>query len=340
MRLIRSAKGEGPSLVEYYTNAPPFAILSHTWDDPSHEVLYKDLLDDTYRTKAGYQKVWFCREQTARHDLNHFWIDSICIDKQSTVELSEAINSMFRWYQQADICYAYLADVSMSNLSLTNGQDWPQSLKDQFCRSRWFTRDWTLQELLAPSAVKFFSMEGYYLGDKASLESLICSTTGIDARALRGALLNQFPVQKRLYWAKGRETTRPEDMAYSLLGLFGICMPLLYGEGVEAAMHRLLRKIKKRNKRNPLSMIRVGPQESHDLYFEISMSNKPSAWLSLHDFNSTFSTGARTTGSGLLTNRLQGLARSNFVNASLARQQRLYWMGRKVIEVMIHVDVV
>lgn len=274
MRLIRPDNEGGLDLVEHYTDIPPFAILSHTWGDLSQEVLYKDLLDGAYESKVGYQKVLFCQKQAGQDQLSHFWIDSICIDKHSSVELSEAINSMYRWYKQAEVCYVYLSDVSTSGLILPDERAWPQSLRDQFCRSRWFTRGWTLQELLAPSTVKFFSREGLYLGDKVSLESLISFATGIDARALQGAPLDQFSVQKRLSWAKGRRTTRPEDMAYSLLGLFGICMPLLYGEGNEAAMDRLLRKIKKRNKRSPFSRIRVSSQIFHALSLDGSVSNK------------------------------------------------------------------
>ena len=153
--------------------------------------------------------------------------DTCCIDKTNAVELQEAVNCMFRWYHRAAICYAYLADVS------TPAWETP------FRTSRWFTRGWTLQELIAPESVDFFSQEGMRLGSKRSLEQDVHEITKIPVSALRGSPLSGFSVEQRMAWMAKRETTRQEDMAYSLFGIFDVCMPLLYGEGREKALKRL-----------------------------------------------------------------------------------------------------
>jgi hypothetical protein len=165
-----------------------------------------------------------------------------CIDKSSSTELTEAINSMFRWYKNASKCYVYLSDVSKSGHA-TDVQSSPATWEAAFRKSRWFRRGWTLQELIAPASVEFFSREGNRLGSKRSLEQHIHDITGIPIRALRGEFLKGFEVEERLSWAKHRETKRQEDKAYSLLGIFDIQMPLLYGEGREKALVRLRKEI-------------------------------------------------------------------------------------------------
>lgn len=211
---------------------PPYAILSHTWG--KDEVTFRDLIDGTASTKAGYRKLNFCAKQAKLDDLHFFWIDTCCIDKSSSEELLEAINSMFRWYRNSAKCYAYLEDVSMEE-SAQN--------RSAFQKSRWFTRGWTLQELLAPEIVDFFSAEGEPLGSKSSLVQELAKVTRVPARALQGEALSHFSVGQRLKWADGRETTREEDMAYSLLGIFDIQMPLFYSEGRAKAFKRLHREI-------------------------------------------------------------------------------------------------
>src|SRR5947209_1374185 len=156
-------------------------------------------------------------------------MDTCCIDQSNNNELSEAVNSMFRWYRNAVKCYVYLSDVPQPALSIN----------DAFRKSRWFTRGWTLQELLAPRSVEFFSREGNRLGDKTSLERQIHEITGIADSALRGAALSQFGVDERFSWIEHRQTTRKEDKAYSLLGIFDVFMPLIYGEGEKNAFKRL-----------------------------------------------------------------------------------------------------
>lgn len=173
-------------------------------------------------------------------------MDTCCIDKTNAVELQEAINSMFRWYRDATKCYVYLSDVSRARIDLANGFN--ERWKSMFQESDWFRRGWTLQELIAPASVDFFSKEGELLGSKASLEGHICEVTGIPPSALRGSPLSDFSVAERLSWATSRETFRQEDKAYSLLGIFDINMPLIYSEGKDKAIQRLREEIDKASK--------------------------------------------------------------------------------------------
>ena len=222
------------SLVEYdEEEVPHYAILSHTWGANDEEVTYKDFTEDTGGGKAGWEKIEFCRKQAAIDNLQHFWIDTCCIDKASSAELTEAVNSMFRWYHESAKCYVYLSDVSIDDFgenSDISGRFWDTTFQE----SRWFTRGWTLQELIAPTSVEFCSREGTRLGDKKSLEGVVSKTTGIPVQALRGNPLSGFSVTERRIWAAKRKTTRKEDEAYCLLGIFGVYIPTIYGEGDHA----------------------------------------------------------------------------------------------------------
>jgi hypothetical protein len=170
-------------------------------------------------------------------------VDTCYIDKTNAVELQEAINSMFHWYQNATKCYVCMLDVSWPRTTSVDGFN--DLWESAFRKSEWFTRGWTLQELIAPVLVDFFSKDGELLGDKASLESRICEITGIPASALRGSPLSDFSIAERTSWAAGRETSRKEDKAYSLLGIFDVNMPLIYSEGKDKAMQRLRAEIEK-----------------------------------------------------------------------------------------------
>lgn len=163
-------------------------------------------------------------------------MDSCCIDKTSSADLSEAINSMFRYYANAAKCYVYLSDVPTIKTRQDNVlcDEWNTQWKPDFHRSRWFTRGWTLQELIAPLTVEFYSKEWDHLGEKRELSATISQITSIPVAALKGAPLSGFEVEERLSWSAGRQTKREEDSAYSLLGLFGVFMPLIYGEGSHA----------------------------------------------------------------------------------------------------------
>jgi hypothetical protein len=131
---------------------PPYAILSHTWGADTDEVTFEDLVNGTGKDKPGYKKIRFCGEQARQDDLQYFWVDTCCIKKANLPELSLAINSMFRWYQNAIRCYVYLSDIS-SPATGTNDELTSQLWESDFRKSKWFTRGWTLQELLAPSSV-------------------------------------------------------------------------------------------------------------------------------------------------------------------------------------------
>src|SRR5882757_1663526 len=156
MRLLELQSNYNFSLTkDLIGDIPPYAILSHTWGNDDEEVTFKDLTEGSGKTKRGYNKVLFCARQASNDGLQYIWIDTCCIDKSNNAELSEAIISMFRWYHKATKCYVYLTDV------LITGPDptvhlWAADLR----KSRWFTRGWTLQELVAPSSVEFFSVEG------------------------------------------------------------------------------------------------------------------------------------------------------------------------------------
>jgi hypothetical protein len=217
-----------------------YAILSHTWAGDADEVTFDDLKNGTGKGRSGYAKLLFCGKQAKTDGLSRWWVDSACINKSSSAELSEAINSMYRWYKEAARCYVFLADVSVpgdQNPSTTS--DWHAAFK----ASRWFTRGWTLQEMLAPTTLHFFSREGQLLGDRYTLEATLLEITGIPVAALRGTSLATFPVDERLRWAEKRDTTRIEDKAYCLLGIFHVFMSPIYMEG-DNAFKRLRHEIR------------------------------------------------------------------------------------------------
>lgn len=232
IRLTQDLVGDDP--------IPPYAILSHTWGLATEEVTIEDITNGTAKDKSGYEKICFCGEQARKDNLHYFWVDTCCIDKSNSAELSEAINSMFQWYQNATKCYVYMSDVSTDQAGAQHSQPlWEAN----FRVSRWFRRGWTLQELIAPPLVEFFCSNGCYLGNKEGLVQQIHDVTGIPDPVLRGATLSDFDVNERMMWAQGRETKRPEDRAYSMLGILGICIPLIYGEGIINAFDRLEREL-------------------------------------------------------------------------------------------------
>ncbi|KAF2806347.1 HET-domain-containing protein [Mytilinidion resinicola] len=226
---------------------PPYAILSHTWVE-DQEVTFDDITKDSGKSKTGYDKIRFCAQQAESDGLRHFWIDTCCIDKSNNSELSEAIISMFRWYKNAKRCYVYLSDVSSG--AAENNSDGHRRREPAIGKSRWFTRGWTLQELIAPASVEFFSKEGDRLGDKRSLMQTLYEITGIAVQALEGSPMDSFTVDERMSWARRRNTKREEDAAYPLLGIFDVQIPLLYGEGRQKALDRLRKAIREHNSIN------------------------------------------------------------------------------------------
>jgi tetratricopeptide (TPR) repeat protein len=235
MRLLHFDASGGLVLTDFHGKTiPPYAILSHRWSDS--EILIEHIPNGAYKDREeGYRKLAFCAKQAAQDNLQYFWIDTCCIDRWNKSERSEAINSMFQWYKNATRCYVFLPDVSVSIATEPiQRSDWEAS----FRASAWFTRGWTLQELIAPVSVKF-SCEGHELGDKASLDQLLHDITGIPLAALRNCPLDQFSTSERRRWADSRVTTEEEDIVYCLLGVLGISMPTTYGEGKESALRRL-----------------------------------------------------------------------------------------------------
>ena len=239
MRLINVKTSKLEEFLDY--DAPRYAILSHTWGDDCEELTVRDV-EEGKINKPGVGSVKFqgsCR-QAEKDGLGYVWIDTCCIDKTNLVELSEAINSMFRWYQQAFFCYAYLSDVP------DHDSDKPQKPGSKFCTSRWFGRGWTLQELLAPKQMRFYNSAWGYIGTKGTLRTVITKITGIPGQILLGITeLHSASVAQRMSWAAGRDTKRKEDLAYCLLGIFGVTMPMIYGEGGEQAFFRLQDQIMK-----------------------------------------------------------------------------------------------
>ena len=225
---------------------PPYAILSHCWaQNNSEEVLLAEVETVEGRKKLGYKKIKFCAERARNDKLSYFWIDTCCIDKTNSVVVQEAITSMYRWYSQAVKCYVYLPDVYCQQ------QDDPSSdfsaWGPQFEVSRWFKRGWTLQELLAPQVVEFFSREEVLLGTKTTLATQIHRITSIPLEAFHGSAMHQFSTQERIRWVERRRTGKPEDRAYCMLGILDIAMLVNYGEGEKKAFRRLEREIQERS---------------------------------------------------------------------------------------------
>lgn len=233
-----------------------YAILSHTWGED--EVSFQDLqaLSDETKLKKGYNKILSACAQALEDDIRHVWIDTCCIDKTSSAELTESINSMYRWYYSADICYAYLHDANpLSESSDLEQTDWNRDgrphvkeriyhmIKRSIQHCRWFTRGWTLQELIAPREVVFFGPGWKRIANKSSITDLLSNLTKIERKVLESRnSIAEVSVSRKMSWAARRKTTRIEDRAYSLLGLFNVNIPLLYGEA-EKAFVRLQEEI-------------------------------------------------------------------------------------------------
>ena len=215
-----------------------YAALSHVWDQ-GMEQTFQDIrrIQQYCKRDPGVNprdrvcdKIRRCCELAARHGYKWVWIDTCCIDKTSSADLSEAINSMFRYYSLAHICYGYLQDVSYYEPDFAGYDN-----HDEFRYSIWFTRGWTLQELIAPRFFLFLSNDWSVLGSRFDFAELLEWECGIPAALLRFEVSHRkYSITERMSWFGERKTTRVEDEAYCLLGLFDIHMPTLYGEGVNA----------------------------------------------------------------------------------------------------------
>ncbi|TLS25613.1 hypothetical protein PpBr36_07552 [Pyricularia pennisetigena] len=256
MRLINAGSLE---LEEFVGAAPPFAILSHTWgraevafqdwlswrraasiDRNGHVANYtkqsSDALDKEHPQGSGFWKILHACHQARQDGLKYLWCDTNCIDKSSSAELSEAINSMYSWYERSRVCYAYLEDVPPPGASALSegGNIW--EVDSAFRRSRWFTRGWTVQELVGPlHEMKFYTNDWTCLGTKTTLAPLLQEITGVPEKyLLRKEGISGAGLAQRMSWFANRVTSREEDIAYCMLGIFDVNMPLLYGEGSNA----------------------------------------------------------------------------------------------------------
>ena len=252
MRLLNSSTKELKTFFE--DNTPPYAILSHTWEQ--EEVTFQDLesflsiaremgirdAPHSIESRKGLRKIDDCCALAREKSYEWVWIDTCCIDKTSSAELSEAINSMYLWYQKADVCWVFLSDVTV-------GDSFAVQESLEFRSSRWWTRGWTLQELIAPNVLEFYGMGWEFIAHRGTLRGLIEEITGIPGKYFFSQ--SPFDISKSVYdasvaqrmsWAAKRQTTRREDMAYCLMGLFDVNMPLLYGEG-DKAFRRLQEEI-------------------------------------------------------------------------------------------------
>lgn len=263
MRLLNTTTLE----IEDYigSDVPSYAILSHTWSDQEvtlqewakyrQEHHHEETSGPRFRDSSGREKIEsFCRV-ARRDDHNHVWIDTCCIDKTSSAELTESINSMFQWYKKATVCYAYLSDLDPISSST------PSSFYEAAKSCHWFTRGWTLQELIAPRILRFYDCGWQPRGTRDALSRDIEAITGIDYSVLLGphhpeyVAPAEYSVADRMSWASSRNTKRTEDIAYCLLGLFDVNMPLIYGEGI-GAFRRLQEAIMRNS--NDLSILAWG----------------------------------------------------------------------------------
>jgi hypothetical protein len=272
MRLLNTSTEK---LEEFMANPPPYAILSHTWwalpDDHvafdtdklrgQGEVLFADMQNNTAREKLSYPKVLATCMLAKAQGYDWVWIDTCCIDKSSSAELSEAINSMFTYYQDSANCYVYLdIEIPSGNMSA-----------DRLRQARWISRGWqvftlftfrrdsmltrnvrTLQELIAPRHVEFYDKNWIPQGTRAQYAEVLADVTNIKIGHLKAwsggwgrRELDQYSIADRMSWVGDRQTARPEDIAYCLFGIFDVHLPPLYGEGAKKAFRRLQEEIMK-----------------------------------------------------------------------------------------------
>ncbi|KAN0099596.1 Heterokaryon incompatibility protein (HET) domain containing protein [Hyaloscypha variabilis] len=230
----------------------PYAILSHTWGDD--EVSFQEFTqlseakNDKTTNKDGYRKITAACAQALKDGYSYAWIDTCCIDKTSSAELTEAINSMFSWYRKSRVCYVYLSDFKLAAADVPWQRE--ERFDVEFRHCRWFTRGWCLQELLAPRQLRFFNQRWQEIGSKGLLSHLISEITGVPQAVLAvppKREVQAFPIAARISWISQRQTTRIEDLSYSLLGILDVNMPMLYGEGQKAFLRLQEEIIKKYN---------------------------------------------------------------------------------------------
>ncbi|THU97580.1 HET-domain-containing protein, partial [Dendrothele bispora CBS 962.96] len=233
MRLLHT---ETLQVTEFDTNIPIYAILSHTWQED--EVTFQDIQNhDVAKCKAGWSKIENACKYARQYKFDWIWIDTCCIDKSSSAELSEVLNSMYQYYGEGRVCIAYLSDFEKGSRNITE-------FLDRMKSCRWFKRGWTLQELIAPRYMVFLDKDWQHVGTRFGLRRVISEITSIPVPVFEtGPLLDIYSTAQKMSWAASRETKRPEDIAYCLMGLFGVNMPTIYGEGEAKAFMRLQQEI-------------------------------------------------------------------------------------------------
>ncbi|KAF2683616.1 HET-domain-containing protein [Lentithecium fluviatile CBS 122367] len=259
-----------------------YAVLSHTWAD--NEVVYSDLVSSLQNVhqRPEFAKIKFTAQQALADGFDYIWIDTTCIDKSSSADLSESINSMFKIYKNAQVCYIYLTDVMEPppegwTDDGADDNDWTKA----FVNARWFTRGWTLQELIAPRNCVFYTSDWRRIGTKRGMCHTLARHTGISSPILLGADFSRTLVAERMNWASKRTTTREEDLAYCLLGLFDINLPLLYGEGERAFLRLQHEIIKKTNDRSIFLWSAL--EESHTTFRSL-FARSPAEFASFSDY--------------------------------------------------------
>jgi hypothetical protein len=235
----------------YDTPSSSVASLSSTQDDQSSVMLtametmlrtstsfatnLSGVKEEDLLKRQGYAKIVNAAKEAQNLGFQYIWIDTCCIDKSSSAELQEAINSMYRWYSDAEICIVYLEDVWPPSAGPDETRTASEVARHAFESSRWTKRGWTLQEVVAPVICRFYLRDWRLLGEKEEYIRELSAATSIPVFVLEDRRsVSEVSVAERMSWAAHRQTTRTEDLAYCLLGLFDIQMPLLYGEGSKA----------------------------------------------------------------------------------------------------------
>ncbi|KAI1180993.1 heterokaryon incompatibility protein-domain-containing protein [Nemania sp. FL0916] len=234
----------------------PYVVISHRWLD--NELTFQDMEDVAGFHKRSEDPSWAKSQSAAKLKgacnqvyvwslarygseehadfVHHVWLDTVCIDKKDPAELSEAINSMYRWYERATVCFVYVYDYQLGGKSL-------------FSSCSWWERGWTLQELVAPVSSEFYDRNWTYFGNKIALSQEITNRTRISGNILshmgNRKIVSDESIGRRMSWYADRKTAKGEDAAYCLMGLFRVNMPLLYGEGSKRAFRRLQEEILK-----------------------------------------------------------------------------------------------
>ncbi|KAI2639483.1 heterokaryon incompatibility protein-domain-containing protein [Hypomontagnella submonticulosa] len=252
------------------SDIPDYAVLSHRWDED--EVTFEDMKTrpEGLQDRKGYKKIQKCCQLASSTGFEYIWIDTCCINKANKHELTDTLASMFHYYRNAQVCYTYLADVP--------GDDNPYEAGSAFRRCSWFSRGWTLQELVAPLYVSFFDQDWNEIGTKSSLQAVIREITGIPSQVLLMNSGGVISIAERMIWAEDRETSEPEDKAYCMMGLLGVKMPVRYGEGEETASKRLAEQIAKLqgSSRDPSSFnVSSWMRPEREYQFFISTQQRP-----------------------------------------------------------------